>query len=202
MHGPAPKPLNCRGFWAPQGGQWSSPGTGSVLCTASQSGMPACAGGCAPRTGSSSPDSTALPGCARPPPAGSFPPPTTASTDHAPQNVPDLAVVKFLTQAPPVISTCGHQLLRSSPGTAPAPVPPALRGSALDGRDEGRPGRGPRCRRRCHGRLPAPWPVAGGRHGRRAGGRAAAFKRLRPRHGCRGLRRMQDGLNAGEPRPR
>ena len=147
----------------------------------------------APRTGSPPPTQPRFQ-AAGPPPAGTClhkpqPPQTTA-----PEIVRDVAVVNFLTEAPPVIA-------RDSPGTGtPAPPP----GRPLDVRDKGRPGRGPRCRRRScrhRGRLPAPSPVAIGR-GRHITGGRLHLNGSGPDMDVGAWDRVQDGLNAGEPQPR
>ena len=148
--------------------------------------MPACAGSCCPpHRDESSPGPTRLPGCG-PAPCHHQPQPpqTTAPRKRAGRCYGEV----------PHRSTSGHRpgepdagTPSFSPGQAPGPGRRTSRtGSAARSRS---------CRRR---RLPAPWPVAGGRgrHPREA----AAFKRLRPRHGRRGLGPVWL-LNAGEPQP-
>ena len=198
-------------FLALQDGQRRQPGSGLVLWTASQSGMLPWAGAIGPTHQVSSPGSTA-PQTASPPPAGTRrygpqPPQTQPPQTTTPQNARNLAMVKFLTEAPRA----------ALPGLPRHRQPKDLpRAGQRDGRDEGSPGWGswpgpahqlaPRpvlgtvagCWHR--GRLLARWPA------RPPGGgfwTAQVFKQLGPRCMRRGPGAGVEGgvLNAGEPRP-
>ena len=157
----------------------------------------------------------------RPAPCPREQPPQTTPHNHSPQIVREAAVGEVPhrntrhttpgTQTPgtqtPGTDTPGDQNTLSPAGTAPATATRAGLEYARDmeavrpgDKDEGSPGRVPVPPAQLPARPVVGAPTVSCRPGLERP-RAAALKRLGPRRRCRGLRPVNGGLNAGEPRP-